>query len=265
METIVLAKSPVPGDWWLYVYPSLVFFGYILSVLIGEDELERERKEWYWIGGRNVVNHVFAYDGKYLFDGLLGLLIILQVHARLAHEQSLLPTNVRDQENIGQDSKKQFGKVVRVYLVKLVFVYLILWACFLFIDHLFVWTGGRCDISDTKSAETCRSLHGKWAGGFDISGHFCFITNISLILWQELKLLLENANQHSITWNTPCLVYQWIILAVLLTWVNVLTITSIYYHTFLEKVLGCLFGYSCLLIIHYTLPRIKHVNKLLMY
>ncbi|QEU61805.1 Yft2 [Kluyveromyces lactis] len=262
-DRIVLAKFPVPGDWWLHIYPALVFFGYFISVLIGEDELERERKEWYWISGRNVVNHLFAYKGIYIFDLLFGLLIGLQVYVRMKHEESLLPTSNGEQDRNSPDLLQQVGKVLKVYSIKFVLVYLVLWACFLFIDHLFVWTGGNCDLSDTKSAERCRSLGGSWVGGFDISGHFCFLTNISLTLWQELKLLLQYANQHTISWNSPSSKYQWIVLVVLCIWINVLTITSIYYHTFLEKVLGCAFGYSCLLVIYYILPRIKNLNKFL--
>lgn len=261
-EDITLFRIRSYGNWWLYIYPFLVVFGYVSSAIIPNQELDRERKEWYWISGRNIINHTFAYEGRYFFDGCFLALFILQFYVKASYDESLLPTN--NNNNSQKNWREWSKKTIRVYLLKFLIVYVTLFACFLFIDHVFIWTGGSCDISDTKSAQKCKSLGGVWSGGFDISGHFCFLTNISLILWQELKLLFNSSNQYSVYWTTFPRVVHWLILSILLIWINILSITAIYYHTFLEKVLGCLLGYSCLVLIYYTIPKVKTLNKILM-
>lgn len=229
--------------------------GGLVAGILGPDEIIRERKEWYWISSRNIINYTFAYHGKLIFDFLFALVATLNWYLRLKQQHSLLPTNAQGDDRAS--CKGLIKNTVRQYLVKLALIYFILWLCFFLIDHIFIWTGGRCDVSDTFSAERCRTLHGKWEGGFDISGHFCFLTNLSLVLWQELNWLFESSNVSLITWNERCAFLQWLIVAVLIIWINVLVVTAVYYHTFLEKVLGCAFGYWCWIFLYIVIPRVN--------
>lgn len=258
-EDIVLSHPRFLREWWLCIYPLLVIIGVCLSSLIGPDEIERER-QWYWISGRNIVNWWFAYHGRIIWDMLFFVVILLQLHVCFDHD-NVLPLNERD-SNINNE-KRIFKTVAKEYSVKFLVVELTLWVCFLFIDHLFVWTGGSCDVKDTYSSEICRSLGGEWKGGFDISGHFCFLTNLSLVIWQEMQNLLMSAKVKAVVWTKMQIFSQWLILIVLLIWINVLSITATYYHSAAEKFLGCLMGYSSVFVLYFGIPRISTLNKLL--
>ncbi|EGA62852.1 YDR319C-like protein [Saccharomyces cerevisiae FostersO] len=91
--------------------------------------------------------------------------------------------------------------MITQYACKFVLKYLLLFLNFQFIDHVFIWTGGECSSgSKTTSAEKCRLENGKWDGGFDISGHFCFLVSISMILWMELHLFSRFVQAEDMFW-----------------------------------------------------------------
>lgn len=113
------------------------------------------------------------------------------------------------------------------YILKYCINYGTLHLLFMIIDHMFIYTGGSCDLStnDLKDlsskikketlctyyggdwietipdsfcsiaklsitdAQVCRGINGHWKGGFDISGHFVYLVNNCFILLNEIGIL----------------------------------------------------------------------------
>lgn len=110
-------------------------------------------------------------------------------------------------------------------------------------DRVFVFTGGVCEISaaagDADSgvkgtaerivaSAACRLAKGRWTGGHDLSGHVFLLTHASLYLMSELWPVL--ARQGYRGWQTKT------VLGVVGLWWWMLLMTSLYFHTWVEKV-----------------------------
>lgn len=252
MDRFILKKQ------FLLIYPGLVIVGYFVDLLIPSDELNRQKEEWYWVTPGNLINKIFAYNGNSIWLILFIMLNIMKYYFTLDNFDPL-PISIRNLE------QKTHGKIIKQCISKLTLKYSIIFLLFYFIDHIFIWSGGKCDISNTLSSEHCRSINGTWYGGFDISGHFCFLSNISLILWYELYETINYIHN-----NEVLLVRKWvwvwiksITLFVVYIWLMILLITSIYYHTITEKILGVIMGYTCPLIMYIMTNRNTRLYRLL--
>lgn len=82
---------------------------------------------------------------------------------------------------------------------------------------------------------------------FNISGHFMTLTSASTSLMLEYLLLYETAND-SVPKSLSILTKLYITM-VLLIWFFILLVTSVFYHTFLEK----LFGQGCAFLSSYCI------------
>ena len=124
---------------------------------------------------------------------------------------------------------------------------------------------GSCAVNEVTGRHECLKKGHLWLG-FDISGHVFLLTyciyviseecaNIKLEIWYEFPEFLshENAVTNKLSQNTKdtlLLIHQissWIIeplellcLALVLVWAVMVVSTSLYFHTFAEKVLGYL-------------------------
>ncbi|AAS54840.2 AGR350Cp [Eremothecium gossypii ATCC 10895] len=238
-----------------YLYPALLLGGEVIKLILGEETIEHDRKTWYLLNGGNFVNQLFVHHGVLLWTLLMGLVLALQYHVRTT-EFDPLPLDARQLGPVRRHPLKMLGSMAVQTVIKVLLVVTVLQALFWFMDHLFVWTGGRCTVSDTKDSVACRRLGGEWVGGFDISGHFCLVMNLSLVLWLELTELQRYMHSQEIQLRK----FAWArttVLGALGVWLALLAITAIYYHTFVEKLLGTIFGYSTSLVIYYVLPRIN--------
>lgn len=143
---------------------------------------------------------------------------------------------------------------------------------------------GFCSITPSQfgsqitSAQICYK-YGEWEGGFDISGHFCFITTLSLILWYELKefeecyfhgdnnkdLEAQKILEMESSWFsfTVSNVVRWSVLATLLLWMELLLVTATFYHTFWEKLLGLALGYVGPAFFYHVLPKMDMLHNIL--
>ena len=251
-------------DWQLigFVYPVELLLGELIHLMIGEDGLEKQKKEYYILKSGNIINQVFVYYGNLVFFFLFGFIVWFQIYFQTT-SHTLLPGADDSSRSSSSPVKKS---LMKQYAVKYVLKNLMLFFIFNWIDILFVITGGFCsDESETFSAAICRQNGGEWKGGFDISGHFCFIMNLSMILWIELLNLKKYIKEEGLEY----LVNMWvklavtIILAVLFIWIFMLFITAIYYHTFLEKILGCALGYVCPYILYWIIPNNENLNYIL--
>jgi hypothetical protein len=108
-------------------------------------------------------------------------------------------------------------------------------------DRVFVITGGTCEgvagVADgtTMTSAACRSHGGKWVGGHDPSGHSFLLVHSSLFLWFEILPTLRKQTE-----VIPGAVKGVFVLLCLWWWM--LLMTSIYFHSFLEKMAGLVWG-----------------------
>jgi len=250
-----------------YTFHSVIAISYLVLFLIGiffsfvlpEDVKEHQKRTIYLLNSKNFINSIFAYKGNLVWTILFIYLAIVQIYIH-TQDFELLPTsNVRDNRSFSYASSN-VGKYTKQYVVKYILKNFILFVCFMIIDEIFIFSGGQCSSGDEntglRSAEACRKTGGEWRGGFDISGHFCFLMNISLILWCELFIYFDYVKKKNIQnfinwWITNGII---VILAVLIAWTMLLCITAIYYHTLMEKILGFVLGYICFYVMYQIIP-----------
>lgn len=206
-----------------------------------------------------MINQIFAYKGNLIWTFLfIGLAV-----ARTYLESRISADLPRDARMIGRNPVKG---CIKQYVSKIILKNVLLLLIFFIIDRTFILTGGSCSSgSKIRSAERCKANGGKWEGGFDISGHFCFLVNISMILWLELQQLRHYIVEQELQFalNTWCQAIVGCTVSVLIMWIVILMVTSIYYHTVLEKIIGCAMGYICPIVMFVIIPKNLRLNKLL--
>lgn len=265
LSNVTIANKKIKS--FLLIFPALLVVGLFLSTLI-----PASWSSFYLFSSRNFINKVFAYKGNLIFTILYVLISFAKfIDFRKASNMtqlkkiSLLPLpnalDTKDSKRLVTSGKK----ILTIQLVKFTLKNVILFLDFWVIDHIFVWTGGACDLDATSmnhitDAEKCRKLKGKWEGGFDISGHFCFLTSVSLILFYEIHEICrfyENNDYRDFSPFTKSVVSAMI--TTLYIWCCLLFVTSIFYHTLMEKVLGLAMGYICSSVI-YSITRLSLVK-----
>ncbi|EDO14824.1 hypothetical protein Kpol_339p11 [Vanderwaltozyma polyspora DSM 70294] len=245
------------------IYPFEVLIGWALSKIIGDLKLESQRNNFYILRSSNIVNELFAYHGNQVWLVLFIFLCLVQIYYR-SKRFSLL---ISSESFNGRDQLIARGKpLVKQYICKLILKNLMLILVFSVIDNVFIFSGGECTSgSGTRSSQRCRHENGHWEGGFDISGHFCFLVTISMILWIELHQFKKHVDLEGLSGQLS--LYSKIILmtvfTVLCIWVFILFITSVYYHTFMEKVLGCAMGYITPYVMYHIIPNNEFLYSIL--
>ncbi|CAL9730715.1 acyl-coenzyme A diphosphatase Yft2p [Monosporozyma unispora] len=253
----------------LYIYIGILLCGIVLNWIIPLDLKSWVTISVYPFKHGNLINEIFAYHGNTIWNWLFLTVAVMNGYI-LTKEWDPLLANGNRNGTTNQNNKKQtLIKIFKSFLFKLIIKNLLLFITFMFIDRLFIWTGGHCALDSTSptsnpriivDSELCRAHKGNWIGGFDISGHFCFLINISLILWIELYQLEKWLTHHSLNWDQIYRANKYIkwahytIISVLSVWIFLLITTSVFYHTLFEKVLGYLLGYVCPLVIYYLIP-----------
>ena len=230
----------------LLIYPSIFVLGAVINLVFSQKTIHDLIGRHYLLKSNNIVNVIFAYNGNTVFLVLFSLVAVAKIlYLRFQSSVEYLPVQNDIRSTALERSRQKIQLTLREYAIKLTLKYFVLYLLFLFIDHVFLWTGGSCSTDSTVTdALYCRRIGGKWDGGFDISGHFCFITNISLVLWFEIL----DFPYSSRFWSN----YKFgILIPVLIIWSFILTVTSIFYHTFFEKLLGCTLGFACPYVMYY--------------
>ncbi|CAG8520087.1 12694_t:CDS:1 [Dentiscutata heterogama] len=112
-------------------------------------------------------------------------------------------------------------------------------------EWVYVATGGKCTLEGLNTQWTesraCKRNGAYWSGGHDISGHCLLLIHASLLLWEELSVLLyypegvKRAKQYKM--HTLSMIF------ILFLWWYMLLMTSVYnFHNFREKLSGTIFG-----------------------
>lgn len=242
-----------------YIYLFILVAGAILDLIIPQN-----LKNWiilnvYPFKRGNLINEIFAYHGNTIWNCLFASLLFMNIYIRTKEWDPLIS------DNNNTKVRSKYFSIFKSFTIKFIMKNVILYIIFLFIDRLFIFTGGSCKLNSVinpkiKNSEECRSLNGKWAGGFDISGHFCFLINISLILWIELNRLDIWLIYRSLDWkriytkNRSVQICHYMVYFVLYIWIFLLFTTSTFYHTWWEKFDGYILGHVCPLIMYYLIP-----------
>lgn len=290
----------------------MLAIGTVLNTLIAEESLLLARSNWKLASSDNAVSQVFAYQGNELFLALFSGLFLAKAALLVESRQSQRNSDSSILTSILSVKNAIFAEFVKTFARFTIKVISLLYL-FKLIDYVFLETGGSCLIDQTvanalaasaldydqcfkyngtwvrfkdgfcsltpgqfskviKSAEVCRD-YGQWTGGFDISGHFCFLTTLSLIIFNELEQFHQTNHTHEAE-NFPRTVngdwlsitftnfWLWLSMGTLFVWASILLITSIFYHSFLEKAAGLLFGYVAPIIMYIILPYIPVWRKL---
>ncbi|KAH3899153.1 Yft2p SCDLUD_004581 [Saccharomycodes ludwigii] len=252
-----ITNFPIGKSNFLWIYPGILIYGTIINTLVfSPDSLDKQKNTHYLLEPGNIINKIFAYNGNKVFLTLFLSIMFIKIWYRKTKQLLYcLPTaNNVSLEDYNSNEKADILRIIKEYLIKLLLKYFVLYILFFIIDHVFILTGGTCSVGNgsVKDALECKDTYGgEWRGGFDISGHFCFLTNLSLIFWFEIRdfsqILQEN-------WK-PWLILKCLIISVLSVWIVILSITAIYYHTLWEKILGVLFGYGCPTVMYLLVPK----------
>lgn len=100
------------------------------------------------------------------------------------------------------------------------------------------WTGGECTNPNFHYYRGCLVDGSKYLGGFKISGHCLITSTFSLfIIWEGImwKGWIQSPLE---------VVVALITLFVLASWITLFTITCLFYHTFMERLIGTFIGTS---------------------
>lgn len=254
----------------VFSYFAIMLVGSMMGAILGVSNSEKrddtppggqldDPKQRHWIvRSDSAFNQIFAYGGNSVW--LIYFCVLAAVRVFFTREDSRisLPIEVRTSSRIQQVQRKRYGLLAKEYGIKLLLKYFLLWFTFLLIDNLFIITGGHCSAKPgLRDSTECRALGGDWEGGFDISGHFCFLVSISMILWLEIRNIEEFIRSRELIYavNIEVMLLFFCVFSGLFIWIMMLCITSIYYHTFFEKFLGCMMGFIPPLFMYYILPK----------
>lgn len=306
-------KSFINKKSFLLLYPSIFIVGVVISALIPSKSFDVIKDNSWIVSSDNWLNKNFAYKGNHIFaiifTGIFAINVLQELKLQAGTSSSGASQKSED-DVIIKLSWQKFKHFTLKFSMKIIVLFLLFFA----IDHVFLMTGGKCVIDkavanilakSSKTLQQCAEYngtwvrlqegfclitpdqlsrrissaqicykYGEWEGGFDISGHFCFITTLSLILWYELYDFeisyfhndVESQKQsESSSWLdfTVTNVVRWCVLICLSIWIEVLLVTSIFYHTVLEKLLGLALGYVAPLLFYHVLPEIKSLHDIL--
>ena len=184
------------------IYPFQVLVGALISILVSPKTLDHQKKTHVLLKSSNLFNTIFAYKANQLWPILFFSLAFLQVYFHYLARMDVLPLPISSSQTrpsyLTYPNRWLLLKnrvtiiMIAQYACKFILKYMLLFLSFQFIDHVFIWTGGECSSgSGTRSAEKCRLENGKWHGGFDISGHFCFLVNISIDVYKRQNQYLN--------------------------------------------------------------------------
>lgn len=243
----------------LYVYVYVLVLGSLFNVVLSDTFKTYLKENVFLFKSGNIINEVFAHNGNLVWSILFILLSLQHVYLNVYNFDPL--------DETASFSKKSYISLVRQYCWKFILKNVLIFIAFLIIDEIFLWTGGHCSTGGRSSLH-CHRNNGIWDGGYDISGHFCFLTNISSILWLEYLSLQQKLKKHVDLMDAIVAkghykfmqLVQCLVVTTLTIWILLLMITATFYHTFSEKILGLIMGYICPIVMYFWIPQNESLN-----
>lgn len=170
---------------------------------------------------------------------------------------SILPVTSRDLVSDDSGGKNLITK--QLIKLALLFSWINILISWFFGDPIFErilkGTGGRCSNGNAKlSYHQCLADDGNvWVGGTKMSGHSLILSCFTVTLLFEVHNLITvyrinrlNGVLDSISAKRYQALFYWSLIAIsgtaILIWLSLFTITAIFYHTILEKIVGLTCG-----------------------
>lgn len=239
------------------IYPVTIIFGGLFSVLSPQGHMQN-----YFSQKHNVFNLLFVKVGWFWTTAAF-IVHLLRIRGPTHSSTSTASTSTSSSSSSNSSTnntttKLQIKAAIRWGLATLFWVFITQW--FFgppLMDRTFSFTGGLCQPaadgtytsnSNPNSAEevftsaACKLAGGNWAGGHDLSGHVFMLTHASMFLWAEIMPRLldtsgvvqgpKGGNNVAGEWMGV----HWFVWSVLGLWWWMLLMTSVYFHTWQEKV-----------------------------
>lgn len=275
LHTELTAKSFGNG---LFSLLDLALVGLVFSVLILGACVGTIVDHTYFADKRNLLNILFVKNGwlwttiafGYImfetFSGSIGLGVSFgtntssgtrtsTTHDGVSQSNSDSKSNAALKLLVGISAPTTFGQLSRYAIHSLWWLIFTQWFVGLpIMDRFFVATGGKCEYKHevtnpvtgkTVSSSSCRRGGGQWVGGYDPSGH-CF-----LLVLSTLFLVYETVPHLK---RRPFKLSSKIALGTATLWTWMYFMTSLYFHTFWEKLMGVIFGLLTVQLVYVVIP-----------
>ncbi|TPX61898.1 hypothetical protein PhCBS80983_g00872 [Powellomyces hirtus] len=208
------------------LYPVTVFIGSLVHSILPLPETIFSDK-------RNPLNQYFAKRG-WFWTGLSLLLFIL----------------------LSSPANRRLRATYRWALATLYWVVFAQWAFGHSVFDRVLMMSGTCSIEGHGLPKVCKTNGGEWMG-FDVSGHCFLLIHMSLFIYEELQLLVlptpgtssktnpappTNLSKPFLPHPTLTAILSSILVFLLLLWYVMLMATSVYFHSWQEKIAGTLAG-----------------------
>ncbi|KNC96901.1 uncharacterized protein SPPG_09493 [Spizellomyces punctatus DAOM BR117] len=135
--------------------------------------------------------------------------------------------------------------------------YWVLFAQWAFGHSLFdrvLLVSGTCSIDGHGHPRICVRNGGEWIG-FDTSGHCFILIHMSLFIYEELQLLVRPQVVRPRYANATAILSS-VLIFLLLLWYTMLIATSVYFHTWQEKIAGTIAGLAFWVVMYgYVWPK----------
>lgn len=284
MQTIYsVVFSNIVAENYIYFYPTLLFVGLCIRLLfyliLGHVP---PPKSAYLLDPRNFINGFFAGHSFELYSILyLSMTMILLKYSKSNMKRSLLPifTNTDNPESSSLQNLKIYSPTVISFRQLIKYVSLFAWIIILKVwffgncifDRIRKITGDHCEFDKDSSFygtrpnfETCMKQGGEWANNLRLSGHMLVIGSFAYMLYYECLNFYKiykfnNINQRNQSFaitNRFASLLLTLSLSLICIWILLFIITSIFFHTVFEKIVGL----SCAIVIPYFIfvyPRTK--------
>ncbi|KAJ3165247.1 fat storage-inducing transmembrane protein 2 [Geranomyces variabilis] len=140
----------------------------------------------------------------------------------------------------------------RWFLATLYWIVFAQWAFGHSVFDRVLMVSGTCSIDGHGHPRVCKANGGEWMG-FDVSGHCFLLIHMSLFIYEELQILVPppqptaarrptNVSNTFLPHPTTTAIMSSTLLFLLLLWYTMLIATSVYFHSWQEKVAGTFAG-----------------------
>lgn len=209
-------------------------------------------------------NVIFAGSSFQIFATLFIIILVFKIIAlkkflpilpitESSNENSFYKSKNRSTVNLLQQTSSCVNiSYVKYQLVKLAMIYgpIILFIVWSFgpalFDRINHWTGGHCTKSVFKYYRECVIDGHKYSNGFKTSGHSLITTTFATAILFELLNWNAFSDFLQLQMNSSFRIVHKMInvltLSIYACWVLLFTITCLFYHTFMERLIGTSIG-----------------------
>lgn len=204
------------------------------------------------VSSHGILNTVFAGSSFEVFL-ILYLTITLFKIAIWRKFTPVLPTTIQV-----RSSKRNviIKETIKLFIIYASLIVLIVWAFgpSLF-DRVNRWTGGYCNVAREIYYRSCVAHGGLYVNGFKSSGHSLIAATFGTAASYELLGMNDYCKNVNLTNNHKYL-HKFVnvfVSFVYIAWVTLFLITCLFYHTFLERLVGTSLAIFIVYVVYYKM------------